>query len=164
MTPRLTKREKTVALRDGSIAAIKLLRARSAISLHDAYEVVHAFRSKSSPATQVVNKQQSRTHKTRIVVDDTELQLEQTGNAVTIKKVVARDRKRKLDITSGVTFALDNSTDPAAIALAKQLKRVAALQTARCTCDYRYGWSDHAEHCESLYVAAYDGGCADDDD
>jgi len=57
-------------------------------------------------------------------------------------------------------FTLD---DPAAITLLEKMKSVAALQTARCTCDYRYGYSDHAEHCQSIHVAKYDGGCLDDD-
>lgn len=104
------------------------------------------------------------TRKTKIVVEGALLQIEQTGNSVAIKKVVARDRKRKIDITSGVTFELRDSGDRAAIQVAKRLKWVAALQTARCTCDYRYGFSDHAPHCESIYVAKYDGSYIDDDD
>jgi hypothetical protein len=47
--------------------------------------------------------------------------------------------------------------------LVKKMKQVAALQTARCTCDYRQGFSDHAEHCLSIYVASDDGACVDDD-
>jgi hypothetical protein len=50
MKPRLTRNEKSVALRDGSIAAIKLLRARSAVSLRDAAEIVRTFLSKPPPA------------------------------------------------------------------------------------------------------------------
>lgn len=99
-------------------------------------------------------------HKARIVVDGVELTVTQTGNSVTVRRVVGRDRVRKTDVTSDRTFTLD---DPAAITLLNKLKQVAALQTARCTCDYRHGFSDHAEHCRSLYVARYDGGCGDDD-
>ncbi len=100
----------------------------------------------------------------RVVVDGVELAIEQTGDSVTIKKRVGRDRVRKLDITSGVTFNLKLELDPPAIALANKLKRVAQLATARCKCDYRYGYSDHADHCQSIYVAIYDGACVDDDD
>jgi hypothetical protein len=98
--------------------------------------------------------------KTRIVVDGVELTVTQTECSVSIHKVVGRDRRRKLDITSGRQFTLD---DHAAITLVKKLKQVAALQTARCTCDYRQGWSDHAEHCLSVYDARLDGECIDDD-
>lgn len=107
-----------------------------------------------------VTRKDPETHKTRIVVDGVELAVTQTGASVNIHKVVGRDRTRKIDITSGVTFGLE---DPAAITLIKKLKSVAALQTARCICDYRYGYSDHAEHCYSIYVATYDGGFVDDD-
>src|SRR6267142_4124068 len=93
-------------------------------------------------------------HKIRIVVDGTELTVTQTGNSVSVSRVVGRDRKRKIDITSGINFALDA---PAAITLLEKMRRVAALQTARCTCDYRYGFSDHAEHCRSIHIAGYDG-------
>jgi hypothetical protein len=43
------------------------------------------------------------------------------------------------------------------------VKRVTNLPTARCTCDYRYGFSDHAEHCQSIYKASDPGGYYDDD-
>lgn len=102
----------------------------------------------------------TETHKTRIVVEGVALTVAQTGDSVSIHKVVGRDRKRKIDITSGVTFRPE---DPVGISLIKNLKSVAALQTARCTCDYRYGYSDHAEHCHSIYVAKYDGAWVDDD-
>jgi hypothetical protein len=98
--------------------------------------------------------------KTKVIVDGVELTVEQTNEYVSVSRVVGRDRKRKIDITSGRQFKLD---EPAALTLVKKMKRVAALQTARCTCDYRYGWSDHAEHCQSIYKAEYDGGCVDDD-
>lgn len=101
----------------------------------------------------------TETHKTRIIVDGVELTVTQTGDSVSIHKVVGRDRTRKIDITSGVTFRPED----AAMALLKKLKSVAALQTANCACDYRYGYSDHAEHCHSIYVATYDGACVDDD-
>jgi hypothetical protein len=96
----------------------------------------------------------------KIVVEGVELTVTQTGNSVSVHKVVGRDRRRKIDITSGRQFTLD---DPAAITLLTKMKLVAALQTARCTCDYRYGYSDHAEHCQSINVARYDGACIDDD-
>jgi len=90
----------------------------------------------------------------KIEIDGVELTLTQIGRSVTIRRVVARDRKRKLDITSAVTFGLDDHRDEEAAALIRTMKAVAAYQTARCTCDYRYGWSDHAEHCQSLYKAS----------
>ena len=99
-------------------------------------------------------------YKTRIVVDDVELTVTQTGNSVSVSRVVGRDRKRKIDITNGRQFTLDK---PAAITFIDKLKSVSALQTARCTCDYRYGYSDHAEHCQSIYTANYNGACIDDD-
>ena len=100
--------------------------------------------------------------KTRVVVDGIELTVEQTKRSVSVKRVVARDRKRKIDITSGVNFGLDDHPGEEALALIQNLQQVARFGTARCTCDYRYGFSDHAEHCQSIYVA-YDGGCPDDD-
>lgn len=98
-------------------------------------------------------------HKMRIEVDGVELTV-QVGDSVKIHRVVGRDRKRKIDITSTLVLELAPS---AAALLVKELKRVAALQTARCTCDYRYGFSDHAEHCTSIYVAKCDGAIFDDD-
>ena len=68
---------------------------------------------------------------------------------VSVSRVVARDRKRKLDITNGIQTELED-----AVELVKLLKSVAAIQTAKCTCDYRRGYSDHAEHCRSIYVAS----------
>lgn len=98
----------------------------------------------------------------RIVVDGIALTVTQTvvkrNVYVKIKRVVGRDRKRKLDITSGIETQVED-----AVSFVGVLKRVAALPTARCTCDYRYGFSDHADHCQSIYVAAYDGACIDDD-
>jgi hypothetical protein len=96
----------------------------------------------------------------RIVVDGVELTVAQTGGSVNITRVTGRDRKQKLDITSGMQFHPDH---PAAITLVKYMKSVAAMQPARCTCDYRYGYSDHAEHCHSIYVARDEGSCLDDD-
>jgi hypothetical protein len=87
-------------------------------------------------------------------VDGVALTITQTGNSVHVSKVVGRDRKRKIDITSGRQFTL---VEPVAITLLGKMKRVAALQTARCTCDYRWGYSDHAEHCQSIHVAKDDG-------
>lgn len=48
--PRLTSHEKAVAAGDGAIAAIKLLRARSDVSLRDAAEIVRTFLNKSTMA------------------------------------------------------------------------------------------------------------------
>lgn len=100
-----------------------------------------------------------RKHAIRIVIEDVELTVTQVGNSVSVHRVIGRDRKRKLDITRGKTFELVN---PVAITLLEKMKRAAALSTARCTCDYRYGYSDHAEHCRSIYVARYDGARNDD--
>ena len=105
----------------------------------------------------------STKHKTRIIVDGVELTVVQDGDSVTISRVVGRDRVRKLDMTGGTTFNLTKEIDPPALALVDKLKRVAKYQTAPCRCDYRYGYSDHAEHCQSIYVAEYDGACVDDD-
>jgi hypothetical protein len=100
-------------------------------------------------------------HKAKIVVDGVELTVTQTRDSVSVSRVVGRDRKNKIDITSAKNFALDA---PAAITFVDKLKRVAALSTAPCTCDYRLGFSDHAEHCKSIYVArSDDGACFDDD-
>ncbi len=99
----------------------------------------------------------------KIEVDGVELTVKQDGDFVSIKRVVGRDRERNLDITSGLSFNIKNAIDPPAVALITRLKRVAKYQTARCTCGYHYGYSDHATHCRSIYVAQYDGGCVDDD-
>lgn len=101
--------------------------------------------------------------KTKIVVDGVELTVEQTGSSVSIKKRVGRNRERKLDITSGLNFGLNDHRGEEAIALINNLRHVADLQTARCTCDYRHGYSDHAKSCQSIYVAKYDEGGFDDD-
>ena len=96
----------------------------------------------------------------KIVVDGTQLTVSQTRGVVHISRVVGRDRKRKVDITSYAELTPEASE---ALVLLRELKRVAALPDFRCTCDYRYGYSDHAEHCQSTRVAKYDGGCIDDD-
>lgn len=102
--------------------------------------------------------------KTRIVVDGVELIVSQTGSVVNVRRVVGRDRGRGLDIWSGIQFSLDDhGIDPAAITLVRKMKQIAALLTAPCTCDYRYGHSDHVALCRSIYVATYDGACVDDD-
>ena len=110
---------------------------------------------KESPAADV--------RKTRIVVDGVELTVKQTitqiGQYASVTKIVGRDRKRKLNLTAGIETNIDEP-----ITLIRLLKEVAALQTARCTCDYRRGWSDHAEHCTSIYKASYeDEGYLDED-
>ena len=100
--------------------------------------------------------------KTRIVVDGVELLITQTkvkrNVYVKVSRKVGRDRKRQLDITGGIETKAED-----VLSLVSVLRRAAKLQTARCTCDYRYGYSDHAEHCQSIYVASYDGACIDDD-
>lgn len=90
----------------------------------------------------------------KIVVDGVELIVRQTitkrNNYVKVKRVVGRNRKSMTNITGGVETEIPRD-DPCA--LIRILKQVAALQTVRCTCDYRYGFSDHAEHCLSIHVA-----------
>ena len=107
----------------------------------------------------------AETTKTRIVVEGVELTITQTttklGTYVKVKRLVGRDRKRGLNLTGGIETQLERGNE--AISLLITLKQVAALRTARCTCDYRQGYSDHAEHCQSIYVARYDGACVDDD-
>jgi hypothetical protein len=98
----------------------------------------------------------------KIVVDGVELTVKQTLQSgrvyVSVKRVVGRDRKRKRDITSGIETQMEDAHH-----LLRLLKRVTNLPTARCTCDYRYGFSDHAEHCQSIYKASDPGGYYDDD-
>ena len=104
-------------------------------------------------------------HKTRIIVDGVELTVTQTttklGTYVKVKRLCGRDRRRKLDLTGGIETQLERGNE--AVSLLTTLKQVAALRTTKCTCDYGYGYSDHAEHCQSIYVARYDGACIDDD-
>lgn len=106
--------------------------------------------------------QKISTHKTRIVVEGVELTITQTkvnrNIYVKVSRKAGRDRKRRLDITSGIETQVED-----ALSLVRVLRQAAKLQPARCTCDYRYGYSDHAEHCHSIYVASYDGACIDDD-
>ena len=104
-------------------------------------------------------------HKTLIVVEGVTLTVEQTttklGTYVKVKRLVGRDRKRKLDLTGGIATQLERGNE--AISLLTTLKQVVAFRTVKCTCDYRYGYSDHAEHCQSIHVAKdYDGGADDD--
>ena len=98
---------------------------------------------------------------TKIIVDGVELTIEQTivkkAVYVKVRRVVGRDRERKIDITNGIQTQMEN-----ALALVRLLKKVAAMQTAPCRCDYRYGYSDHAAHCQSLYVAREERGDEDD--
>lgn len=91
----------------------------------------------------------------KIEVNGVELTVEQVIQGkrpqrvyVKVKRIVGRDRKRKIDITGGIETQVED-----ALSLLRVLKQVAAFQTARCTCDYRYGYSDHAENCQSIYVA-----------
>lgn len=102
--------------------------------------------------------------KRKIIVDGVDLTVEQTttklGTYVTVKRIVGRDRKRKKDMTGAVSTQLERGNE--AVTLLDTLKEVAAFRTVRCTCDYRYGHSDHAEHCQSIYIAKYDGWPDDD--
>lgn len=104
----------------------------------------------------------AETAKTKIVVDGVELTVIQTkvkrNVYVKVSRKVGRDRKRQLDITGGIETQVED-----VLSLVSTLKQAARLQPVRCTCDYRYGYSDHAEHCLSIYVASYDGACIDDD-
>jgi hypothetical protein len=91
----------------------------------------------------------------KIEVDGIALTVTQTGLTVRVERVVGRDRKTGRDLTSGRSFDLD-AVEPDAIAVVRALRQVAARLTARCTCGYSYGWSDHAQHCQSIYVAEYE--------
>lgn len=96
----------------------------------------------------------------KIEVDGVELTVMQDDDLfVTVSKVVGRDRKRKVDVRKARTFAFAG-----VLHFVSKLKTVAALQTARCTCGYHYGCSDHSEHCHSIYVAADDSRGDYDDD
>lgn len=98
---------------------------------------------------------------TKITVDGVELMIEQTivkkAVYVSVRRVVGRDRERKIDITNGVKTEVED-----ALGLVRLLKQVAAIKTAPCRCDYRYGYSDHATHCHSLYVAREERAYEDD--
>ena len=104
-------------------------------------------------------------HKIRIVVESVEMTVVQTttklGTYVKVKRLVGRDRKRKLNLTGGIETQLKRGNE--AISLLTTLKQVAAFRTVKCTCDYRYGYSDHAEHCQSIHVAKDYGGGADEE-
>ena len=104
-------------------------------------------------------------HETRIGIEGIEMTVVQTttklGTYVKVSRLLGRDRKRKLNLTGGIETQLERGNE--AISLLATLKQVAALRTARCTCDYRYGYSDHAEHCQSIHVAKDYGGGVDDD-
>jgi len=104
----------------------------------------------------------AETAKTRIVVEGVELTVTQTTIKrdvyVKVSRKVGRDRKRQLDITGGIETQVED-----ALSLVRVLRQAAKLAPAKCTCDYRYGYSDHAAHCQSIYVASYEGGSVDDD-
>lgn len=93
----------------------------------------------------------------KIVVDGVELTVKHTDDGVYVTRVVGRDRERKLDLTNGERFNDNNG-------LLSAMKRVAALSTMRCTCGYGWGWSGHAEHCKSVYVAEDPARFGTDDD
>ncbi len=86
----------------------------------------------------------------KIVVNGVELAVTQARDDGRVKAVrrTGRDRRRKRNVTDGITLRIKNPLE-----LVTLLKLVAALPTARCTCNYRYGYSDHAEHCQSIHVA-----------
>jgi len=94
-----------------------------------------------------------------INVEGVELNVYQDGRWIVIEKCIGRDRKNNVSIMSRRRMALQN---PIAETLVKELKGVAARPTKGCTCDYRYGFSDHAEHCQSIYVASGSRGFDDD--
>lgn len=96
----------------------------------------------------------------KIEVEGVELVITQVNGSVYVSKVVGRDRTKKpaADIVHGRQL---KSLE--VFPLLELMKRVATLQTKRCTCGYHYGWSDHAQSCQSVYVAKYDGGGFDDD-
>jgi hypothetical protein len=85
----------------------------------------------------------------KIEVDGETLMVLLEEDAVTVTRVIGRDRKNKTDIV----WSQPTVDRPSAAALLATLKHVAARQTAPCTCGYHYGWSDHAEHCKSIRVA-----------
>ena len=99
---------------------------------------------------------------TTIVVEGVKLTITQTlvkrDVYVKVNRTVGRDRRRQLDITAGIETQVED-----ALSLLRVLRQVAKLQTARCTCDYRYGYSDHAKHCQSVHIASYEGAHVDDD-
>jgi hypothetical protein len=85
----------------------------------------------------------------KIEVDGVTLTVTQHKNFVTVTRVVGRDRKKKVDIKNGRQFKMPKLASE----FVDKLRKVAKLQTARCTCGYHYGQSDHYEHCQSIYVA-----------
>lgn len=95
-----------------------------------------------------------------VEVDGVELTVTHVTGAllVSITRVVAKDRTKSppQEITSGLSLQYDPKIvrGPLAIALIDRLKRVAKIPTERCTCDYRYGYSDHATHCQSIHIAS----------
>jgi hypothetical protein len=98
---------------------------------------------------------------TKIVVEGVELSVTQTlvkrNVYVKVNRKVGRDRKRQLDITAGIETRVED-----ALSLLRVLRQVAKLQTSRCTCDYRVGYSDHADNCQSIYVARCEEAYGDD--
>lgn len=86
----------------------------------------------------------------KIKVEGVELTVSESeqGRVVAVTKTIGRDRKLKRDITDMIQIHRPTTKE-----LIDVLKRAARLQTAQCTCDYRYGYSDHYEHCKSIYVA-----------
>jgi hypothetical protein len=92
----------------------------------------------------------------KINVDGVDLIVKQTvtdlGTYVSVTRVVGRNRKRKINITAGISTQLQKKNE--ARHLLDVMRRVVKLRPARCTCDYGRGWSDHAEHCQSIYKAS----------
>ena len=103
----------------------------------------------------------TRNRKIQIEVDGQKLTVTQISkNSVSISRVVGRDRKKKIDIVSSRLFT---PAEPAVIDVLRRMKALAAQLTKRCTCDYRYGFSDHAESCQSTHVAECPARSYDDD-
>lgn len=98
----------------------------------------------------------------RVEVEGVPLVVTQSERFVNVRKVVGRDRRLKKDITVARHFGIEHP-EGAAIKLVRTMLTVAALPSLPCQCDYRWGYSDHAEHCRSNYIASCEEGAVDDD-
>jgi hypothetical protein len=94
----------------------------------------------------------------KVEIEGVTLHVTQHENFVTVTKVVGRDRKKKVDIKSGRQFRMP----VLASEFIDRLKKVSKLKVARCVCGYGRGWSGHADHCESIYVASCEDYYPDD--
>lgn len=86
----------------------------------------------------------------KIEIDGVEISVVAKGGAAVASRPVGKDRTKRPARDEMSAMAIG---DQSTIDALKRLKRFVAIPTAHCTCDYRYGWSDHAEHCKSLHVA-----------